>query len=145
MAGIERGDIDVVQIYDHFGPFVLFALEDYGFVADAGGLVEEGGTAFDSERLPVNTSGGHLSEAYMQGMNHLIEATRQVRGRVDGAGCRRRVFVLRHGNRHGRSHPGAGRTMSDAPWRFERPVASTTAKRSGSARARARKPCRTFS
>lgn len=80
MAGLERGDIDVIQIYDHFGPFVLFALEDYGFVADAGRLVEEGGTAFDSDRLPVNTSGGHLSEAYMQGMNHLIEATRQIRG-----------------------------------------------------------------
>ena len=78
--GIERDDIDVIQIYDHFGPFVLFALEDYGFVADSGRLVEEGGTAFDSDRLPVNTSGGHLSEAYMQGMNHLIEATRQVRG-----------------------------------------------------------------
>ena len=80
MSGIERGDVDVIQIYDHFGPFVLFALEDYGFVQDARSLVEEGGTAFDSGVLPVNTSGGHLSEAYMQGMNHLIEATRQVRG-----------------------------------------------------------------
>ena len=80
MAGIDRNDIDVVQIYDHFGPFVLFALEDYGFVDDAGRLVEEGGTGFDSGRLPVNTSGGHLSEAYLQGINHLIEATRQARG-----------------------------------------------------------------
>ncbi len=79
MAGIDRADIDVVQIYDHFGPFVLFALEDYGFVDDAGRLVEEGGTGFDG-RLPVNTAGGHLSEAYLQGINHLIEATRQVRG-----------------------------------------------------------------
>jgi len=80
MAGIDRGDIDVVQIYDHFGPFVLFALEDYGFVEDAGRLVEEGGTRQEGGRLPVNTSGGHLSEAYLQGINHLIEATRQVRG-----------------------------------------------------------------
>ena len=80
MAGIDRADIDVVQIYDHFGPFVLFALEDYGFVGDAGRLVEDGGTAWDSGALPVNTSGGHLSEAYLQGMNHLIEAARQVRG-----------------------------------------------------------------
>ena len=80
MAGIERGDVDVIQIYDHFGPFVLFALEDYGFVEDAGRLVEEDGTAFDGGRLPVNTSGGHLSEAYLQGINHLIEATRQIRG-----------------------------------------------------------------
>ena len=79
-AGIDRADVDVVQIYDHFCPFVLFALEDYGFVRDAGRLAAEGGTSWDSGRLPVNTSGGHLSEAYMQGMNHLIEATRQVRG-----------------------------------------------------------------
>lgn len=80
MAGIERADVDVVQIYDHFCPYVLFALEDYGFVDDAGALVDERGTAWDSGRLPVNTSGGHLSEVYLQGMNHLIEGTRQARG-----------------------------------------------------------------
>ena len=80
MADLDRSAIDVVQIYDHFGPFVLFALEDYGFTEDAGRLAEDGGTAWDSGGLPVNTSGGHLSEAYMQGMNHLIEATRQARG-----------------------------------------------------------------
>ena len=80
MAGLGRADIDVVQIYDHFCPFVLFALEDYGFVKDAGRLAEEGGTEWAGGGVPVNTSGGHLSEAYLQGMNHLIEAVRQVRG-----------------------------------------------------------------
>ena len=80
MAGIDKADVDVIQIYDHFGPFVLFALEDYGFAADAARLVEDDGTAFDGGQLPVNTSGGHLSEAYLQGINHLIEATRQIRG-----------------------------------------------------------------
>lgn len=80
MAGLRPRDINVVQIYDHFCPFVLFALEDYGFTDNAGRLAEEGGTAWDSGRLPVNTSGGHLSEAYLQGMNHLIEAVRQIRG-----------------------------------------------------------------
>ncbi|MEE9253746.1 MAG: thiolase, partial [Pseudomonadales bacterium] len=80
--GIERSDIDVVQIYDHFGPFVIFALEDYGFIerGKGGKFVEDGGIAWDGGSLPVNTSGGHLSEAYLQGMNHLIEAVRQARG-----------------------------------------------------------------
>ncbi|MCK9486973.1 MAG: lipid-transfer protein [Dehalococcoidia bacterium] len=81
-AEVAPGEVDVVQIYDHFAPYVIFALEDYGFVerGEGGPFVESGGIRWDGGALPVNTSGGHLSEAYMQGMNHLIEATRQVRG-----------------------------------------------------------------
>jgi acetyl-CoA acetyltransferase len=81
-AGLMPSEINVVQIYDHFAPFVIFALEDYGFVEPGvgGSFVESGGMAWDGGRLPVNTSGGHLSEAYLQGMNHLIEGVRQVRG-----------------------------------------------------------------
>ena len=75
-------EIDVVQIYDHFAPFVIFALEDYGFVprGQGGEFVESGEIRWDGGSLPVNTSGGHLSEAYLQGMNHLIEGVRQARG-----------------------------------------------------------------
>ena len=74
--------MDVVQIYDHFSPFVIFALEDYGFLerGQGGPFVEEGGLLWNSGGIPVNTSGGHLSEAYLQGMNHLIEGVRQIRG-----------------------------------------------------------------
>jgi acetyl-CoA acetyltransferase len=81
-AGTGPGDIDVAQIYDHFAPFVIFALEDYGFVdrGDGGPFVESGAISWEGGILPVNTSGGHLSEAYMQGMNQLLEGVRQVRG-----------------------------------------------------------------
>lgn len=33
------------------------------------------------ERLPLNTHGGQLGEAYLHGMNGIAEGVRQVRGR----------------------------------------------------------------
>lgn len=79
-AGVVPGDIDVAQLYDCFTITLLVQLEDFGF-CDAG----EGGPFAAEEiglegRLPVNTSGGHLSEAYVQGMNHVLEGVRQMRG-----------------------------------------------------------------
>jgi len=81
-ARLKPSDINVAQIYDHFAPFVVFALEDYGFVSrgEGGEFVSSGGITWQNGSLPVNTSGGHLSEAYMQGMNQLIESVRQARG-----------------------------------------------------------------
>lgn len=81
MAGITPGDIDVVQIYDHFTALVVFALEDYGFCSKGeGGPFVEGGRIEIGGELPVNTAGGHLSEAYVHAVNHIIEGVRQVRG-----------------------------------------------------------------
>jgi acetyl-CoA acetyltransferase len=80
-ARLDPSEINVAQIYDHFAPFVVFALEDYGFVSrgEGGEFVSSGEITWANGSLPVNTSGGHLSEAYMQGMNQLIESVRQAR------------------------------------------------------------------
>ena len=62
-------------------PLVLFSLEAFGFCprGTAADVVAGGGTR-PGGRLPVNTSGGSLSEVYLHGMNLVIEAIRQIRG-----------------------------------------------------------------
>jgi acetyl-CoA acetyltransferase len=88
-SGLSPDDIQTAVLYDHFTPFVLLQLEEFGFCERgeakdfiAGGALELGG------RLPLNTHGGQLGEAYIHGMNGIAEAVRQVRGtsvnQVDG-------------------------------------------------------------
>jgi acetyl-CoA acetyltransferase len=67
--------------YDHFTPFTLIQLEELGFCGQgeakdfiADGAIEIGG------RLPINTHGGQLGEAYIHGMNGIAEGVRQLRG-----------------------------------------------------------------
>ncbi|HVM66279.1 MAG TPA: hypothetical protein VMU14_15530 [Acidimicrobiales bacterium] len=80
MAGMGPADIDVAELYDAFTPLVLLQLEDYGFCrkGDAPALVADGATALGGH-LPVNTHGGHLSEGYVHGLNHAVEAVSQLR------------------------------------------------------------------
>jgi acetyl-CoA acetyltransferase len=80
-AGVRRADIDVAEFYDATSYMPLRSLESYGFVPDgqAWRYVTEQGTGPGSP-LPVNTHGGHLSEAYLHGMNGILEAVRQLRG-----------------------------------------------------------------
>ncbi len=81
MAGIRPEDVDVAQVYDHFSPLVIMALEDYGFVEKGqGGAWVESGALGPEGALPTNTSGGQMGEAYINGMNQIVEAVRQIRG-----------------------------------------------------------------
>jgi acetyl-CoA acetyltransferase len=74
-ADIGPDDVDVAMLYDHFTGMVLLQLEDYGFCARG-----EGGEYFAETTLPINTHGGSLSEAYIHGLNHVVEGVRQLRG-----------------------------------------------------------------
>ena len=80
-SGLKPTDIQTAILYDHFTPFTLIQLEELGFcgwgeakdfIAD--GAIEIGG------RLPINTHGGQLGEAYIHGMNGIAEGVRQLRG-----------------------------------------------------------------
>ncbi|MFD6285187.1 lipid-transfer protein [Streptomyces sp. NPDC060205] len=88
-SGLTPAEIDVGILYDHFTPFVLTQLEEFGFCkpGEAADFVAE-------ERLPLNTHGGQLGEAYLHGMNGVAEGVRQLRGsavnQIPGA---RRVLV----------------------------------------------------
>ena len=80
-SGLKPTDIQTAVLYDHFTPSTLIQLEELGFsgwgeakdfIAD--GAIELGG------RLPINTHGGQLGEAYIHGMNGIAEGVRQLRG-----------------------------------------------------------------
>ncbi len=89
-SGLGPDDIDTAVLYDHFTPYVLMQLEELGFCGrgEAPGFIADGAIELGG-RLPLNTHGGQLGEAYIHGMNGIAEAVRQVRGtsvnQVDGA------------------------------------------------------------
>ncbi len=81
MAEITPQDVDVAEIYDCFTITPVMTLEDYGFCGKGeGGDFVEGGRIEPGGELPMNTSGGLLSESGMAGMQLIVEAVGQLRG-----------------------------------------------------------------
>jgi acetyl-CoA acetyltransferase len=81
-AGLGPKDVDVAQIYDHFTGCVLMQIEDFGFCerGEGGAFVDSGALSWNGGSLPTNTHGGGLSEAYIHGLNHVVEGVRSLRG-----------------------------------------------------------------
>jgi acetyl-CoA acetyltransferase len=82
MAGADPRDIDVAQLDDAYAPLVPLQLEELGFCdrGEGAAFCEGGDRIRVSGELPLNTSGGSLGEGYIHGMNHVVEAVRQIRG-----------------------------------------------------------------
>ncbi len=81
-AAVGPADVKVAQLYDAFSPLIILSLEGYGFCArgEGGPFTDDGGIEWDRGRLPVNTSGAGMSEAYVHGFNLVLEGARQIRG-----------------------------------------------------------------
>ena len=98
MAGVSPKDVDLFYFYDNFSGELFYTLENYGFCEEghAAEFVLSMGIG-PGGKFPVNTSGGMLSEAYMQGWNSQAEAIRQLRGEAGGRqvdNCRFAQFVV---------------------------------------------------
>jgi acetyl-CoA acetyltransferase len=80
-SGLGPDDIDVAMLYENFSPIVFYQLEAFGFCkrGEAKDFIADGNIDLDGV-LPVNTNGGLLGEAYIHGLNNILEGVRQVRG-----------------------------------------------------------------
>ena len=81
MTGLGPGDMDFATVYENFSPVVFQQLEGFGFCkpGEAKDLIAGGGIDLDGQ-IPVNPHGGLLGEAYIHGMNNILEAVKQLRG-----------------------------------------------------------------
>ncbi len=80
-SGLGPGDIEAAVIYDAFSSIVLWQLESFGLCepGEAKEFIKNGALELGG-RLPTNTHGGQLSEAYIHGINGVNEGVRLIRG-----------------------------------------------------------------
>ncbi len=80
-SGLGADDIDAAVLYDAFTSTILYQLESFGFCkpGEAHEFVKGGALGLGG-RLPCNTNGGQLGEAYIEGVNGVNEGVRLIRG-----------------------------------------------------------------
>jgi acetyl-CoA acetyltransferase len=79
-ADLTLDDVDFAEVYDCFTISCLLQIEDIGFCGpgEAASFLREKGIGIDGG-LPLNTHGGLLSHSYLLGVEHVVEAVRQLR------------------------------------------------------------------
>jgi acetyl-CoA acetyltransferase len=93
LSDFTPAEVRVAQLYDAFSPLIPLSLEGYGFCKRGEGaeFTNGGSLEWPNGRLPTNTAGGGMSEAYVHGFNLVLEGVRQMRGtstsQVEGAPC----------------------------------------------------------
>jgi acetyl-CoA acetyltransferase len=85
-AGLSHADVDFAELYDCFSISCLLQIEEVGFCmrGEGAAFIREKGMGINGG-LPINTHGGLLSHSYLLGVEHVIEAVRQLRGEAGKA------------------------------------------------------------
>ena len=82
-AGIERSDVNLIEVHDAFTPAEIIAYEDLGFAKKGKGvnLIRSGKTNLDG-KLPANLSGGLKAKGHpisATGLGQIYEIVKQLR------------------------------------------------------------------